>query len=113
MDNDMVVLTHDSLCFETARKFVSGDSGIGAVASFFGVTRDNFDGKKVLSLHYEAYDEMALKEMRKCCQDARAKYKQVSGIALMHRLGAVGIGEASVIIAVSSPHRAEAFGTYT
>jgi len=108
---DLVVLTHDALCFETAYKHVCGDTGVGGIATFFGVTRDNFDGKKVLSLHYEAYDEMARKEMRKCCRDARIKHPDVSAIALMHRLGAVGIGDASVIIAVSSPHRAAAFGT--
>uniref|UniRef100_A0A6E7LF23 Molybdopterin synthase catalytic subunit n=1 Tax=Taeniopygia guttata TaxID=59729 RepID=A0A6E7LF23_TAEGU len=68
----------------------------GAVSLFIGTTRNNFEGKK-----------MAETEMKKICRDVRQKWPSVKHIAVHHRLGVVPITEASVIIAVSSPHRAE------
>lgn len=83
------------------------DSGSGAIATFTGVTRDNFDGKRVLSLSYEAYIPMAEKEMQEICRKAHDRWR-LKKMALAHRIGPVAIGEASVIIAVSSAHRREA-----
>ncbi|XP_072777720.1 molybdopterin synthase catalytic subunit isoform X3 [Taeniopygia guttata] len=79
----------------------------GAVSLFIGTTRNNFEGKKVIHLEYEAYTSMAETEMKKICRDVRQKWPSVKHIAVHHRLGVVPITEASVIIAVSSPHRAE------
>jgi molybdopterin synthase catalytic subunit len=59
-------------------------------------------------LEYEAYEEMAVKEMEKLCATARAAHPEVTHVVVHHRLGIVPVGEASVIIAVSSPHRKEA-----
>ncbi|XP_017666715.1 PREDICTED: molybdopterin synthase catalytic subunit isoform X1 [Lepidothrix coronata] len=79
----------------------------GAVSLFIGTTRNNFEGKKVIHLEYEAYTSMAETEIKKICRDVRQKWPSVKHIAVYHRLGVVPITEASVIIAVSSPHRAE------
>ncbi|KAM3655749.1 molybdopterin synthase catalytic subunit isoform 1-T2 [Ammospiza maritima maritima] len=79
----------------------------GAVSLFIGTTRNNFEGKKVIHLEYEAYTSMAETEIGKICRDVRQKWPSVKHIAVHHRLGVVPITEASVIIAVSSPHRAE------
>lgn len=82
------------------------ENSTGAVSLFVGTTRDNFEGKKVIRLEYEAFKPMACKEIKKICQNIREKWK-VEHIAFHHRLGAVPVGEASVVIAVSSEHRVE------
>lgn len=78
----------------------------GAVSNFIGITRDNFDDKKVLRLEYEAYEPMALKEMNAICSKIRSQWN-VHHIAIYHRLGEVPVTKASVVIAVSSAHREE------
>ncbi|XP_015439669.1 PREDICTED: molybdopterin synthase catalytic subunit [Dufourea novaeangliae] len=78
----------------------------GAISNFIGITRDNFDNKKVLKLEYEAYEPMALKEMNNICAKIRSQWN-VHHIVIYHRLGEVPVSKASVIIAVSSPHREE------
>lgn len=78
----------------------------GAISNFIGITRDNFENKKVIKLEYEAYESMALKEMMNICAKIRAQWN-VEGIAIYHRIGEVPISKASTVIAVSSPHRAE------
>lgn len=61
--------------------------------------------KTVTRLEYEAYDSMAIKEMKKICNNIRDKWKTVKHIAIYHRLGSVDIQQSSIIIAISSPHR--------
>lgn len=73
-----------------------------------GTTRDNFDGKSVKALQYEAYTKKALKTMLAICKDIREEHSLTS-IAMVHRLGTVAIGEESILIAVSSPHRQAAW----
>jgi molybdopterin synthase catalytic subunit len=80
----------------------------GAVALFVGVVRDHNQGRAVLRLEYEAYEEMALALMREIAAEVHHRFP-VSELRLVHRLGRLEIGEASVVSAVSSPHRAEAF----
>jgi len=84
------------------------DPAAGAIVSFTGTTRQDNAGRKVLRLEYEAYEPMALSEMRKLASEAIAKWKIVR-IAIAHRIGVVEIGETSVAIAVSAAHRGEAF----
>lgn len=60
---------------------------------------------KVVSLEYEAYDEMAKKEMARICLQLRQLWPDIKNIAMYHRLGLVPVKEASVVIAISSPHR--------
>lgn len=87
-------------------KYISAveDPGAGAIATFIGVTRDNFQGKKVYHLEYEAYEPMARKIMQEICHKAGKKW-EVKRIALAHKVGTCGVGETSVIVAVSSAHR--------
>ena len=79
----------------------------GAVAVFYGVVRNSNLGRRVLYLEYDAYPPMAEKKMREIAEDVRTRWP-VTGIAMRHRMGRLQIGEPSVIIAVSSPHRADA-----
>jgi molybdopterin synthase catalytic subunit len=80
----------------------------GAVVLFSGVVRDHHEGKRVESIFYDAYRPMAEKEIEKIVNGIRAEFPDVR-IALLHRLGQLGVGDASIVIACASPHRAEAF----
>ena len=80
----------------------------GAVCVFDGIVRDNTRGRNTLHLDYEAYREMALEQMRKLADEAVTKFG-VRDVAIVHRLGRLGVGETSVLIAVASAHRAAAF----
>lgn len=84
------------------------DPGAGAVCTFLGVVRDHNLGRRVDYLEYEAYPEMAVPAMQRIAEEIRARW-DVRDIAMLHRIGRLEIGEASVGIAVSSAHRAEAF----
>ena len=84
------------------------DPACGAVATFIGVTRNSFRGKEVQYLEYEAYAPMAEREMRMIGTEIAGLWPAVAGIAIAHRVGRVEVGEASVVIAVSAPHRREA-----
>ena len=80
----------------------------GALCLFVGVVRNENGGRPVRYLEYEAYEEMALPVMEEIEAEVRARWP-VTGVRLVHRLGRIEIGEASVAVAVSSPHRGEAF----
>lgn len=80
----------------------------GAVVTFDGVVRNHARGKEVTHLYYEAYPEMAWAQMRKIRQQAMERWP-LTGMAIVHRIGRLEIGESSVFIAVSSPHRKDAF----
>ena len=80
----------------------------GAVVAFEGIVRNNFHGRRTLFLEYEAYEPMALRKMREIGARMRAKFP-IHRIAIVHRLGRIEIGDTSVLIAVSSPHRPAAF----
>lgn len=80
----------------------------GAVVIFDGIVRNNTRGRRTLYLDYEAYEAMALDRMQVLGSDAKQRF-DVHGIALVHRLGRLEIGETSVWIAVASAHRAHAF----
>nr|XP_043624966.1 molybdopterin synthase catalytic subunit [Erigeron canadensis]XP_043624967.1 molybdopterin synthase catalytic subunit [Erigeron canadensis] len=79
----------------------------GAIATFFGNTRDTFDGKTVVELRYEAYVPMAMRCLNTICSSARSLWN-LNAIAVAHRLGRVSVGETSVFVAVSSVHRVDA-----
>ena len=83
------------------------DDEAGAIATFTGTTRVSSRGRRVTRLEYEAYEGMAENVMRGIAEDLRTRYN-VSNVAIHHRIGTVGIGETSVVIAVSAPHRADA-----
>ena len=84
--------------------------GAGAVVTFLGVTRDNTDGRGIDWLEYEAFDEMALPALRALVAGVAERWAGAGALAaVVHRTGRVDIGQASVVIAVSAAHRAEAF----
>ena len=80
----------------------------GAVVVFDGIVRNNTRGRRTLFLVYEAYEEMALRQMQALAEEAVAVHG-VRQVAMVHRLGRLEVGETSVLIAVSSAHRAQAF----
>jgi molybdopterin synthase catalytic subunit len=80
----------------------------GAVTVFVGLVRDHNAGRKVIRLEYECYEPLAIKSFERIASEAEAHWPDVR-LAIMHRVGTLGIGEASVAIAAASPHRAEAF----
>lgn len=80
----------------------------GACVVFEGVVRDHHEGKPVESIFYDAYRPMAEKEITKIVDDIHIRFPQVA-VAVMHRLGKLAVGEASIAIACAAPHRGEAF----
>ena len=80
----------------------------GAVALFYGVVRNENMGRKVLYLEYDAYPEMATRQMRAIAEEAMDRWP-ITDVAIQHRTGRLEIGETSLLVAVSSPHRKEAF----
>jgi molybdopterin synthase catalytic subunit/molybdopterin converting factor small subunit len=80
----------------------------GAVVVFDGIVRDNSRGRRTLHLDYEAYEDMAAKQLRSLASEARSRFG-VRHVTIVHRLGRLQIGETSVLIIVASAHRAQAF----
>ena len=80
----------------------------GACVVFEGIVRDHHQGKRVESIFYDAYRPMAEKEIAKIIDGIHTRFTQVAA-AVTHRLGLLKVGEASIVIACSSPHRGEAF----
>lgn len=80
----------------------------GAVVVFLGTVRSENEGRAVSRLEYEAYAPMAAKEMRRIGEEIRERWPATE-VAMQHRVGRLEVGETAVVIAVSSPHRAEAF----
>ncbi|MFQ5794636.1 MAG: molybdenum cofactor biosynthesis protein MoaE [Candidatus Bipolaricaulia bacterium] len=81
----------------------------GAIVTFTGTTRDTSQtGRPIRYLEYETYEEMAIKYMKEIADEIRTRW-QVYDIAIIHRVGQVPVGGIDVLIAVSAPHRAEAF----
>ncbi|KAJ9120837.1 hypothetical protein QFC22_002771 [Naganishia vaughanmartiniae] len=122
---DTLELTYEKLDAEAITGTVK-DDGAGAIALFIGTTRDSFQGKRVTKLTYEAYTPLCMKTLAKIVGSARklpalstthhavattspANEQRLTRLAVHHRLGEVPVGEASIVIAVSSPHRREAF----
>lgn len=80
----------------------------GAAVVFEGVVRDNSRGRRTVYLDYEAYEDMAVKQMEELAEQALARFP-IRDVAILHRLGRLEIGETSVLIVVASAHRAAAF----
>ncbi len=101
----MVRLVRERIDLATLQATTPAD---GALCLFVGVVRNENSGRPVLRLEYEAYEEMALPLMEQIAAEARRRFP-VTDVRIVHRLGRMEIGEASVAIAVASPHRGEAF----
>ena len=111
--SDVVELTNGPIDILAATQRTVRDE-TGAVSTFIGTTRNHFQGKQVLRLEYEAYEPMALSEMRSICAKLRLQFgsydqseRGLADIVLIHRIGEVPVSEASVFVAVSSVHRSE------
>lgn len=104
-----VAVTSEPLDLEAlTAALVAGAPGDGAVATFTGLVRDHNQGRTVRFLEYEAYEPLALRALRRIVEEARVTWPDVR-LGLQHRIGRLEIGEASIIIAAVSPHRADAF----
>ncbi|KAG8927083.1 Molybdopterin synthase catalytic subunit [Tulasnella sp. 418] len=115
-EGDHAELSFGPLDHSAITRFVQSDQA-GAIAIFLGTTRDSFGGRKVTRLEYEAYTPLALKTLSNLMKQARLLGAEPLGsqttslirCAIHHRLGNVPVGETSIVIAVSSPHRRAAF----
>lgn len=103
----MATLTREPLDPQTITAAVTS-AAAGALLTFAGVVRDEHLGRAVTSIDYHAYDAMALKELDRIEAEAVRRWPAVR-IRIAHRTGLLQVGETSVFIAVSSPHRAEGF----
>ncbi len=103
----MIALTQDVIDFHALTEQVRRHD-CGAVVTFLGTVREMTDGRRTAALDYEAYPRMAEKKMAEIEQDTRSRWP-VGEMALVHRLGHLELGEVSVAVAVSCPHRAQAF----
>jgi molybdopterin synthase catalytic subunit len=107
MRMDFFEITTERISIESiARRIVPPECG--ATVTLDGYVRQFTKGKETIYLVYEAYEEMALKEMKKLIDQARDQFEIVN-IGIVHRLGRLEIGETSVVISVAAPHRRAAF----
>jgi molybdopterin synthase catalytic subunit len=86
----------------------AADPRDGALCLFVGVVRNENAGRPVIRLEYEAYEEMALPLMQEIADETLTRWP-ITHVEIVHRLGALAVGEPSVAVAVTSPHRAQAF----
>ena len=103
----MIRLTHDPIDYHALTEAVR-KSHCGAVVTFLGTVRDLTGDTVTVALDYEAYPGMAEKKMAKIEADTRSRWP-IGDLVLIHRLGHLEVGEISVAVAVSCPHRAQAF----
>jgi molybdopterin synthase catalytic subunit len=103
----LVCLSADPLSVDEAIAFVA-DPGAGGTCVFVGTVRDRSEGGDVRGLRYEAWDELAIERLREIASEMLDGWP-LRRVAILHRTGDLAVGEASVVIACSAPHRAEAF----
>ena len=115
---DFIAITTEPLSLDAAVEAIGhqvrpeappgSDPEAGALVTFSGIVRETEGHRKIPKLDYEHYPRMAEKEMVRLVQRAREKWP-LRRVALVHRVGPVAVGEASIVVAVSAGHRAEAF----
>jgi molybdopterin synthase catalytic subunit len=103
----MIELTNDVIDHAALTERVRRNDA-GAVVTFLGTVREMTAGRQTVALDYQAYPEMAQKKLAAIEAETRARWP-VGDIALVHRLGRLELGEISVVVAVSCPHRVQAF----
>lgn len=103
----MIQLTHEPIDYTAVTESVRSKQA-GAVVLFLGTVREMTAGRQTLALDYEAYPEMAAAKLAELEAEARSKWPILEA-ALVHRLGRLELGEISVAVAVSTPHRQQAF----
>lgn len=100
-------LTEQPLDVDDAARWVA-DPSCGGIGLFAGVVRDHHEGEAVTGLTYEAWAEEAEPALRRVAEDVAAAHPAVRALTARHRIGALEIGEVSVVVAASAPHRAQA-----
>ena len=105
---DLVKIEDNKISSEKAKKFISSEKN-GAESIFIGKVRNKNDGKEVVGVTYDAHDEAVIKSFRLISTDAKNKFDKNAKIFLEHVKGYVPIGEISILVAVGSEHRDEAF----
>lgn len=103
----MITITHEELSPETITDSVKQSSN-GAVVTFLGSTRDSTAERSVLYLEYEAYRPMADTQLARIADEIHEKWG-IENVSIAHRLGRLEIGDLSLVVAIASPHRKEAF----
>jgi molybdopterin synthase catalytic subunit len=103
----MLKLTRETIDYQGLTELVRRP-GCGAVVVFLGTVRDLTDGKQTTALDYDAYPDMAEKKLAEIEEEIRARWP-IGAMAMVHRLGHLEVSDISVAVAVSCPHRAEAF----
>ena len=106
-ESDLILLTHDAIDPAALVRHVRTPAD-GAVVTFDGCVRNQSHNRRTLYLDYEAYESMAVAKLHEIAAAARAQFA-IDRVAIAHRLGRLEIGETSVFIAVSAPHRPAAF----
>lgn len=102
-----VLISEKKLNLNDSIKFVADNSN-GAIATFSGTTRDSNLGRQVKFLEYEAYEPMADRKLSQIANEMLKKWK-INKVSIQHRIGRVLLGQTSLVVAVSSKHRKEAF----
>jgi molybdopterin synthase catalytic subunit len=103
-----LAVTTETLQLDALVGLVSNGGGHGGVTAFVGIVRNNNLNRRVTHLEYEAYEPMALRALAQICDEADREWPGTR-LAVHHRVGRLAIGEASIVIAAASPHRAAAF----
>lgn len=103
----MIRLTHSPIQWEEILAKLRSPR-CGAVVTFFGTSRNHHEGRAVRTLFYEAYEEMAKKKLEAIYRECLNQF-EIENLAIVHRLGEVPIGEISLFVAASAPHRQAAF----
>lgn len=103
----LILVTSDELSIDEVRRLVAADAN-GAISLFLGVVRNHNDGHPVTALEYDAYVEMAERQLAAVAEETRKRFP-IDKVALHHRIGRLSVGEVSLLAAVSSAHRQEAF----
>ena len=104
----IVKTEEEKISSEKAKKFILSEQN-GAESIFVGRVRNENSGKKVTAVTYDVHDQAAIKSFQLICNDAKSKFDKNASIFLEHAKGYVPVGEISILIAVSSGHRDEAF----
>ncbi len=107
-DEGLFKVTYDVMNPDDLAKLVRRDEA-GAITLFYGDVRNHSEGRSVDRLEYEAHESMALKKLREVAELTKQRFPEVSEVGAWHRIGTLEIGETSLLVAVSSPHRKDAF----
>jgi len=103
-----IVITEEKLKLTEAQNFVA-DPSFGAIATFTGIVRNNNEGRAADAVTYDVHETLAVKALEKLCAEAVKKAGGQARIYVAHAMGRLEVGEASVIIAVGTPHRKASF----